>query len=219
MAFINPAEAAKDAFHYMRADSHLSSPVDLTFVFGNGGEQQLIAEKAAQVYAMQRAMGSRAVMVCTGGIGKGSVRLDTSEAVLLRNQLIQDFGLPRGDIYAEQLSRNAGDNCRNGMRLILGEGLPHGRIALVAHALAMRRIRAVFELEASLIGFETEFFNCPTDRLPDFDNRLDQLELLGEIIKVVDWPEHDPSWSQAQTPAPSDELLAYARAQVAMHTQ
>jgi hypothetical protein len=101
------------------------------------------------------------------------------------------------------------------MQLILDEHLPHERIALVADSLAMRRMRAVFELEASLIQFQTQFFNCPTDKLPDFTNRTDQTELFSEIIKVADWPKHHPKWSQEQLPAPSDELVAYARNELA----
>jgi hypothetical protein len=219
VSMLEDQRSIKETYEYMRAEDQLQSPVDLIFIFGNGSEQQLLADKAVHVYHQQQALGASPVILCTGGIGKGSIRLDIPEATLLRDQLVEEYKIPSTYIFTETNSHNAGDNCRNGMVVIVKEGLSHDRIALVANSISMRRMRAVFELEASIASFKVRFFNCPTDKLIDTADLAEKSELFTELLKVVDWPRHSPKWSQEQEPAPSKKLVAYAREYSAKQSQ
>ena len=66
--------------------------------------------------------------------------MQTSEAVLMRNALGREFGVPVR--WIEDVSRNTHENARYSSRLLKAEGID--RVLLVAHAIDMPRATAEF---------------------------------------------------------------------------
>lgn len=88
-------------------------------------------------YGARLARASGLPILVTGG----TVREDRPEAELMREALVEDFGLtPR---WVEREARDTRENAVNSARLLAAEGI--GSVALVTHAAHMPRARRAFE--------------------------------------------------------------------------
>lgn len=193
-------------FDYMSAGDSSLQRADGAFVFCRA--DPLVAERASELYAD----GLVGYMLFTGGVGKDSgylAHLGIPEAAFQGALAHLVHRVPEDKIYLEVLARNGGENCRNGIDMIIERQLVHDRLTLVSHATSLLRCRAMFENEAQKKSFYSKLYSTPTLYSFDPNNPIDQKEAVSELLRLAQWPAK--GWCMPQTDLSLD-LVEYAKA-------
>jgi hypothetical protein len=185
MIHIDPS-MAQDAFDYLSAPTAILERDTGVFVFGR--EDKLLAQKAHELYMRHNSK----FTLFTGGIGKDSGNLHTSEAQFL-SSTAQQYGIPRNDIILEEKATNGGENAKFGLQAILDAGQNPDSLVVVAHATSLRRLYAGLDHEVKQAYSKGSLRNIPVighvptnyTRLFDAEDYLDASEALVEIGNMV----------------------------------
>jgi len=186
------AELAKRVYdffckHYV--SKYDLKPADVLFVFGRNDSD--LAYTAQVLYAD----GIVQQVLVTGGIGKDSgdlPKLGLSEAHYLA-ALMYDLGVPADDLLVESKAANGGENSRLGMQMIREAGIPAERIILLAHPSNGLRVLAAHTLEARKMGIVAEYQLTACDWSFDAGDMSHQTMLIGECLRLIEWPQHTGS--------------------------
>jgi uncharacterized SAM-binding protein YcdF (DUF218 family) len=144
-------------------------------------------------------------------VGDLNLNIDT-EAVFLANLLAVVHGIPEDRIILELYAKNGAQNCTFSLNKIEGASfINRDKIIVIAHATSLRRLAANFQLELDEKNWqETRIVKVPTDYLFDPESEIDQKEAVLEMIRLKEWPQHDPQWCTAQPDLPEDLVkIAY----------
>lgn len=173
-------------------------PEDGLLVFGR--KDPLVAHAAGQ--AIMSGVGNFAVI--SGGIGKDSGDLATSEAEYLGSELESAYPNISVAVLLETKATNGGENVRNSLDLLDRHALPY-RVGLtgVAHATSVRRLTEMMRHEA--INRDTPIAHIggiATKYEFDAQNPADQNEAMAELLRLALWPAKN--WLQPQHDLPQN---------------
>ncbi len=192
-------------FDYLSAPEGEASG-DGAFVFGR--KDVLVARSMANLVV------TRAVeyAVISGGIGKDSGDLALPNVMIPEAHylaiLAEQMGLPLDKLLIDIKAKNGGDNARNGIDLIVANEKPHDSLVVVAHATSLRRLTEQLRFEAGKKDFIAGRISAlPTAYMFDAFSLVDQREAVGEMKRLLEWPQKD--WLGEQPDLPM-ELAEYA---------
>ena len=195
-----------EVFDYLSAPKAPTSP-EGTVVFGR--KDPLVAQRFVDLSGE----GLVKWVVITGGKGKDSGDLDIPESEYLAHEAekyasLKDTRLPLA--FLETRAENGAENANFSLDIMRNENLGHAALTAVAHATSLRRLAHMLDHAATQreepLG---SVYRIPSNYSFDAKNPEDQAEALGEMKRLVEWPQKDWLLPTAGDDIPEDLLYFY----------